>query len=164
MPVDFLRGAQRHKAIDAFTDAHPIVRLSRSRLSVRHRRFSGVLIDIFYDYFLARSWTDHADEPLESFTAAFYRDVKAHPLPLPASARTTLDRIVEHDLLGQYRRLDGVENSLRRVSSYIAKRWRRDYELDASVAELIAHEDALADDFARFFPELRRHVETVSGE
>ncbi len=158
MPADFVRGAERHKAIDAFTDSHPIVRMSRSRLSARHRRFSGVLIDIFYDYFLARAWSQYSNESLATFTANFYRDVAAHPLALPQSARATLDRIVTHDLLGQYSRIEGVENSLRRVSAYIAKRWRRDYQLDASVAELLEHEALLAQDFAQFFPQLREHV------
>jgi acyl carrier protein phosphodiesterase len=158
MPAAFVRGAERHKAIDAFTDSHAIVRLSRSRLSARYRRFSGVLIDVFYDYFLARAWMQYSDESLAMFTASFYRDVAAHPLPLPESARITLERIVTHDLLGQYAHIDGVENSLRRVSSYLTQRWRRDFQLESSVAELLENEALLAQDFAQFFPELREHV------
>jgi acyl carrier protein phosphodiesterase len=162
MPADFVRGAQCHKAIDAFTDAHPIVRQSRARISSRYRRFSGVLIDVFYDYCLARHWVDYSTESLATFTAAFYAEVKRRPLPLPEPARATLDRIVSHDLLGQYQRLDGVEHSLRRLSSYLSKRWRRDFQLDGSVQELIEHEAEFADDFARFFPELRRHVNQLT--
>jgi acyl carrier protein phosphodiesterase len=158
MPAEFVRGAQRHKAIDAFTDAHPVVRQSRSRISPRYRRFSGVLIDIFYDYFLAKRWLDYSSEPLSTFTATFYAEVKQRALSLPYPAQATLDRIVGHDLLGQYCDIKGVEHSLRRVSTYLAKRWQRDYQLEASVQELIVHEGDFADDFARFFPELRRHV------
>ena len=159
MPPDFLRGAACHKAIDAFTDAHPIVLRSRRRLDARYRRFSGVLIDIFYDYFLARSWPTYATRPLDEYSSAFYLDVRYRQLALPPDAATTLARIVKHDLLGQYQQLSGVEDSLRRISTYISQRWGRSYELESGIAELQAHESELAEDFAVFFPQLRVHVD-----
>jgi acyl carrier protein phosphodiesterase len=159
MPPDFLRGAACHKAIDAFTDAHPIVIRSRRRLDARYRRFSGVLIDIFYDYFLAQSWDTYATRPLDEYSSAFYLDVRRRQLLLPSDAATTLARIVKHDLLGQYQRLSGVENSLRRISTYISRRWGRSFELEASITELQAHESDLAKDFEAFFPQLRMHVD-----
>ena len=160
MPPDFLRGAACHKAIDAFTDAHPVVIGSRHRLDARYRRFSGVIIDIFYDYFLARSWATYAARPLDEYASAFYLDVRRRQLALPADASATLARIVKHDLLGQYQRLNGVENSLRRISTYIAQRWGRRYELESSIEELRAHESELAADFAAFFPQLQAHVDS----
>lgn len=160
MPPDFLRGAACHKAIDAFTDAHPIVIRSRRRLDARYRRFSGVLIDIFYDYFLAQSWTTYETRPLDAYASAFYLDVRRRQLALPPEASTTLARIVKHDLLGQYQQLSGVENSLRRISTHIAQRWGRRYDLETSIAELQARESELAEDFATFFPQLRAHVDS----
>jgi acyl carrier protein phosphodiesterase len=162
MSTEFLRGAACHKAIDAFTDSNPIVLRSRSRIDARYRRFSGVLLDIFYDYFLARSWQNHSSESLTDFTSSFYAAARHHRLDLPPDAQATLDRIVTHDLLGQYQQLAGVENSLRRVSTYIQMRWKRDYALENSVAELLRHEHALAGDFAAFFPLLRAHVATLT--
>lgn len=157
MSTEFQRGAACHKAIDAFTDSHAIVRRSRARIDRRFRRFSGVVVDIFYDYLLAQSWSTYCAEPLEAFTSAFYAQAR-RPIELPPDAKVTLERIVKHDLLGQYRELAGVEQSLRRISSYISRRWRRDYALDSSVTELQAHETQLAADFAEFFPQLRAHV------
>jgi acyl carrier protein phosphodiesterase len=153
-----VRGTEYHKAIDAFTDAHPIVRASRARIDARYRRFSGVLIDIFYDYCLAQRFETYAQTPLAEFTSEFYAAVRAHPLPLPSDARATLDRIVAHDLLGRYARIDGVEDSLRRISVYLARKWGRDFALAEAVAELRTHEAAFAADFAAFFPQLQRHV------
>lgn len=161
MSVEFQRGAACHKAIDAFTDAHPLVHASRARIDARFRRFSGVLIDIFYDYLLAQSWREHSAQTLDEFTAAFYADVRVRALVLPPDAKATLDRIVTHDLLGQYRRVEGVQNSLRRVSAYISQRWKRDYALESAVGELQAHEQALALDFAAFFPQLRAHIASM---
>jgi acyl carrier protein phosphodiesterase len=160
MPLEFLRGVACHKVIDAFTDAHPIVHRSRARLDQRYRRFSGVLMDIFYDYFLARDWLSYSADPLDEFTAAFYAAVRVRSLDLPADAGATLTRIVTHDLLGQYREMAGVEHSLRRVSAYLSKRWGREFALESSVVELRVHEVELAADFAAFFPELRAHIDS----
>ncbi len=159
LPEDFMRGAARHKAIDAFTDAHPIVHRSRARISAPLRRFSGVLVDIFYDYCLATQWRSFAAEPLDHFTASFYAAVQARPpLPLPSAARETLDRILQHDLLGQYARIEGVEHSLHRISFYLERRWKRRFRLESGAAELLAQESEFQSDFAEFFPQLRAAV------
>jgi acyl carrier protein phosphodiesterase len=163
MSPEFLRGAARHKAIDAFTDAHPVVRRSRARIDARHRRFSGVLVDIFYDYCLARHWDTYAAEPLPAFTRRLYAEIEANPLPLPEAARRTLDRIVKHDLLGQYARIDGVESSLRRVSAYLTQRWRRDFRLEEGAQDLVAYEAGFDADFAEFFPQLQQHLGSLSS-
>lgn len=158
MSAEFRRGAELHRMIDAYTDAHPIVRRSRSRLSSQHRRFSGVLIDVFYDYFLASRWEQYSGESLAQFTEHFYAQARASRLALPDEARDTLERIIRRDLLGAYRRIEGVEESLRRLSLYLTQRWRRDFALQTSVAELRAQESAFADDFAEFFPSLQEHA------
>lgn len=158
MSAEFRRGADLHRAIDAYTDAHPIVRRSRARLPPQHRRFSGVLIDVFYDYFLASRWEQYSNESLTEFTQRFYAQAHASRIAPPGEARDTLDRIIQHDLLGAYRRIEGVEESLRRLSLYLARRWRRDFALQTSVADLRVHESALAGDFAEFFPSLQEHA------
>jgi len=161
MSVEFRRGAACHKAIDAFTDSHTVVHRSRARIDRRVRRFSGVLVDIFYDYLLAQSWSEYSSQPLEAFTSDFYAAVRRQPIELPRDAKATLERILQHDLLGQYRHLTGVEHSLRRVSAYISQRWGRDYALEASAADLQTHAASFAADFAEFFPQLRAHVATL---
>lgn len=158
MGAQFRRGAALHRVIDAYTDAHPIVRRSRLRLSPDHRRFSGVLIDIFYDHLLASRWEQYSPEPLARFTQHFYAQAQEAQLALPEEARTTLERIIRHDLLGAYARIDGVEESLRRLSHYLARRWRREFALERSIAELREQEPALAADFAEFFPGLQAHT------
>jgi acyl carrier protein phosphodiesterase len=149
---------QRHQAIDAFTDAHPLVRRSRARMGAEHRRFSAVLVDVFYDHFMATRWEQYSAEPLNAFTAAFYADVRACEIALPEAAQTMVDRIIRHDLLGGYSRIEGVEMSLRRLSMRLAARWHRPFELERSVSCLLADEAGFAADFAGFFPELQAHV------
>ena len=158
MSPAFVRGAACHKAIDAFTDAHPVVKRSRARIGSEHRRFSGVLVDVFYDYYLARDWERYSPVTLGAYTAAFYASIQAHPMDLPPSARTMLDRIVRHDLLGSYARVEGVERALRRISTYLSSRWQKQFALERGVRDLLAHEAAFGADFEEFFPALQVHV------
>ena len=161
MSEQFLRGVQRHQAIDSFTDSHPVVRRSRARVGPGQRRFSGILVDVFYDYFLATHWDEYSPQPLQTFTCGFYTDIAVHPIELPAEARMVLDRIVTHDLLGSYQRVAGVERSLRRLSMHLASRWQREFALEQGVADLLADHDGFARDFAEFFPALQAHVEQL---
>jgi hypothetical protein len=57
LPAAFQRGIAQHRRIDAYTDAHPVFRRSVQRFAPPFRRYGGVLVDIFYDHFLARDWT-----------------------------------------------------------------------------------------------------------
>jgi acyl carrier protein phosphodiesterase len=157
---EFARGAYCHQAIDAFTDAHPLVRCSRERLGPAQRRFSGVIVDVFYDHFLATEWPRYAARALEDFTSSFYRDVQQCELVLPQRARTLIDNIVRYDLLGSYGRVQGVERSLRRLSIRLQERWQKEFALEASIADLEAQREGFAADFAAFFPALQLHVES----
>jgi len=162
--AEFARGAEAHRRIDAYTDAHPIVRRSRHRISAAHRRFSGVLVDVFYDYFLANRWARYSTVALDEFTSSFYADARASQIELPADAAMTIDRIARYDLLGSYREVAGVERSLRRVSMYLTQRWKRDFALEKSVADLREHEAELGADFAEFFPQLEAHLRGPESE
>lgn len=155
MSARFQLGVQKHKQIDAFTDSHPLVKRSRSRVSAESRRFSGVLVDVFYDHLLATSWDRYSPIVLDAFTAKFYADIESSKTELPSSARVTIDRIIRHDLLGSYRRIEGVERSLRRLSAYLSSRWSREFALEKGVADLIAQRAGFDEDFAEFFPQLQ---------
>jgi acyl carrier protein phosphodiesterase len=55
---DLRRGVSRHYAIDRFTDSHPIIKISKSRIDKEYSKFAGILIDIFYDYLLVKNWAN----------------------------------------------------------------------------------------------------------
>src|SRR4051812_25190324 len=67
-PPDILRGLTLHRRVDTYTDAHATVALSRSRISPARRRYAGILIDLFYDHYLAANWQQYSTEPLDQFT------------------------------------------------------------------------------------------------
>lgn len=163
MTAAFLDGVRQHQAIDAFTDSHPIVHCSRARIGGNYRHVTGILVDVFYDHFLAIDWDRYSAELLEVFTARLYGEIRAHPISLPAEAQAAIDRMLSEDRLGSYRQLDGIEASLRRVSARLSARTGKEFGLERAVSELRANFDGLRSDFAEFFPLLQSHVETISA-
>ena len=128
LPPGVLRGIACHQAIDAFTDSHPVVYRSKRRIGEEHGRFAGILIDIFYDHFLARDWSRYAAMPLEQFTAEVYTSFRGYVTgDLPEEARELLARMSEGDQLGSYRALGGIEAALRRLSRRLEARLGRPF-------------------------------------
>jgi acyl carrier protein phosphodiesterase len=159
MPPAFLEGIRQHQAIDAFTDAHPLVSRSKARIR-EYGHATGILVDVFYDHFLTLRWHQYSPEVLGAFTTRLYAGFGAHPVPLPVGAQAVLQRIIGDDWLGSYGTIEGIADALCRISERLKARIGRDFALEKATAELLAHFDELERDFAEFFPLLRAHVET----
>jgi acyl carrier protein phosphodiesterase len=153
-----LRGIAHHQAIDAFTDRHPLVLQSRRRIDPRYRRYAGILIDIFYDHILAQEWERYGTTSLAVFTAQVYADITPLLPALPPAPREYMERLIELDVLGSYRHLEGVEHALRRIGRRLNARRPGVIVLEDSLPQLLEHHAALAQDFAGFFPELAAHA------
>ena len=155
LPEDFQRGIRQHRLIDAFTDTHPIFKHSVRRIPESHRRYGGVLVDIFYDHILAREWTVYSPQPLPEFTAEVYRSFEILKPQLPPEIWPRLEAMRHSDLLGSYRELSGITTALERISN----RLRRQIPLADATVILENHYSAFRADFETFFPELRAHLE-----
>lgn len=164
MSPTFIRGTERHVVIDAFTDRHPIVRRSRARIQPQCRRFSGILVDIFYDHFLARRWPLYCREPFEQFTRSFYADMVACPMELPDDARTVVDHIVATDRFGAYREVSGIHGTLERFSRRLSEHWNKKVDLTMAVADLETGHDQFDSDFQEFFAELQERVRPTEAQ
>jgi acyl carrier protein phosphodiesterase len=139
-----------HRRIDAFTDAHPRVRLSRGRISPSRRRFAGIMVDLFYDHFLARHWHHYSDERLDAFTRRVYALLAEREPALPLRLRAVAARMRQTDWLGSYREIGNIHVALDRMSL----RLRRENRLAGSAEELEAKYGEFEADFRAFFPEL----------
>lgn len=150
----FRRGTACHQVIDAFAERHPVTQRSRQRILPKYRRFSGILVDVFYDHFLARDWEQFSPTPLAGFTQAVYADFRPYIPRLPAEASITLERIIEHDWLTSYRQLEGIEDVLCRLSRRLEERFQRPVPLGDATECLRTEYAAFEADFHDFFPEL----------
>ncbi|MCD6050367.1 MAG: hypothetical protein K0Q55_1770 [Verrucomicrobia bacterium] len=154
MSAPFLRGMACHQIIDAFAESHPIVKRSRQRIGPEQRRFSGILVDVFYDHFLAREWLRFSETPLAQFNQEAYRAFTPHISTLPEEARITVERIIEHDWLTSYREIAGIEDVLERLSGRLTERLQRPMSLHSAVKDLRTHYGEFENDFRLFFPQL----------
>ncbi len=158
--AEVLRGAQCHRRIDVFTDSHPAVRRSVARLPSPYRRYGGILVDVFYDHFLAANWPQYSATPFEEFTRETYAGFPPFYLLLPAEVTGLLQRMQADDYLGSYRTVPGIQLTLSRISN----RLRRPLNLGESVIHFQAAYEDFHRDFAEFFPQLCQHVASVGGE
>ncbi len=154
------RGIRQHRAVDAFVDAHPIVRTSRERLDPPFRRLAGVLVDMFYDHYLARDWDRLGDgQPLPAFAASVHALLRQYEALLPPRLASVVPWMEGQGWLVGYAAIDGIDVVLRRM----ARRLSRPTPLGEGAAQLRAHYDALAGDFAVFWPELVAFTRELDG-
>lgn len=146
-------GFQQHRAVDRFTDAHPMHRASRARFFEPYRHFSGVLVDLYYDHFLANAWEQYRAEPLEAFVDRVHRVLSEHEDLLSPELRAAAPRLEYHGWLRSYQ----DEAGLARVLAGIERRSKREIDLRSSLQVLDRERAELEAEFHTFFPELIRY-------
>lgn len=148
-------GILLHRVIDAFTDTHPTVALSKDRLRAKYRHYSGVIIDVFYDHFLARNWMNFHSVPLEVFADSVYSIVDHHIDVVPEAVKTFFPYMKRGNWLLNYARVDGIARALTGMS----RRTPYESKMDESVNELIQFYDEFEKEFQLFFPLLQKRAE-----
>jgi acyl carrier protein phosphodiesterase len=152
-------GIHLHRAIDRYTDSHPIVRASCACISPARRRFAAILVDVFYDHFLARHWTRYAELPLENFTQQVYATLLPEIASYPERLQRMLPRMAAEDWLASYAEIEAVDAALHGIARRF-RRFARAAVLADGVQELLHDYAALEQHFLEFFPELLGFVET----
>jgi acyl carrier protein phosphodiesterase len=120
-PPGIAAGLRLHRRIDAFAAADPHCRASRQRLHPRFKHTRAVLVDIFYDHFLALHWREFHPLPLPDFAAGVYRLLATHRADLPAGLARIAPRMQELDWLTSYRDRAAVGLALQRMASRLSR-------------------------------------------
>jgi len=155
LPAGIIAGMALHRQIDRYTDAHPLFRLSKTHVAEERRRYAGILIDIFYDHFLARHWDELAGRPLPDFTRQVYVELGERYALLPPRLQDILPRMAADDWLLGYRELDGIAATLQGFSR---NRLSRPNTVAGGIDDLIAAYPALDAEFQAFYPQLQAEV------
>jgi acyl carrier protein phosphodiesterase len=144
------QGIFLHRAIDTFTDAHKIVRKSKRRLHARYRHYDGVIIDIFYDYFLAKNWASYSEIPLAVYTDAIYHLFDEIKLDLPLKSQQFIKYMIEYNILFNYQYKDGIEKVLNGMNN----RTKGKSQMNLAIEDLKILEKEFEEDFTLFFKDL----------
>ncbi|MEM9895769.1 MAG: ACP phosphodiesterase, partial [Bacteroidota bacterium] len=110
------KGIRLHRAIDTYTDHHKEVKNSVKRLREHFRHYSPVIIDVFYDHFLAKNWSDYSTIPLRTYLDRFFLLIDQHKMLIPDKAEQLIYYMKKDDWLYQYQFFDGVHQSLTGIS------------------------------------------------
>lgn len=110
------RGILLHRNIDSFTDHHKITRECKLYISDRYGKYSGIVVDIFYDHFLSANWTAFSNVPLPQYISSRYEMLESQYHAFPDGVKSFFPYFVESDWLTSYGSLDGLESVLRRMS------------------------------------------------
>lgn len=142
------KGIDLHRKVDSYTDSHAIVRSSKSLVCSQRRRFAGVLVDMFYDHFLAKNWLEYSEVPLPDFARGVYQVLQDSRDILPESLNQIVPTIIARDLLCSYREIGGIDTAINRMSARI----KRANNLAGGVEDLTANYQQFESHFRAFFP------------
>lgn len=154
-----VNGIKLHRKIDEYTDHHPIFNQSKQRLLKNYRHYSGVLVDMFYDHFLAANWKDYSSEDLHAYTRKKYRILMRNFLILPTETKQMLPFAMRTNWLASYRKLEFLQRAL----SGMAIRTPFKSGMENAVSDLKDDYDLYQEEFREFFDEIMNFVETEEG-
>jgi acyl carrier protein phosphodiesterase len=149
-PMEIQIGILLHREIDTFTDAHPIVRQSTKRLHKNYSHYSGVIVDILYDHFLAKNWLDYSKVPLDLYTEKFYEIVDSNFEILPPRIQKMMPYMMADNWLLNYASIEGIQrvlNGMNRRTKYVSGMDKATFELQKFYSEF-------ENEFTLFFKEL----------
>jgi len=148
---DIKRGILLHRAIDSFTDMHPIYRQSKHRLHSKYGHYSGVIMDIFYDHFLAKNWSLYSKTPLEEFTTDFYILLETNYEILTDKVKSIIPHMRNKNWLLSYSTIEGLQIIMNQMNYRIKNR----VPMDESIQELKEYYTEFESEFKLFFTEIQ---------
>lgn len=149
-PKDIQIGILLHRQIDTFTDAHPTVRKSTKRLHKNYGHYSGVIVDILYDHFLAKNWSHYSDVPLAEFIEDFYDTLEANFEILPPRIQKMTPYMIVDNWLLSYKSIKGIK----RVLEGMNRRTKNRSQMNLAINELEEFYEEFETEFTSFFDEL----------
>ena len=151
-----VRGVELHRAIDEFTDRHAVVQDSKNRLRPKYRHYSGVIVDMYYDHFLAKNWNDFHEVPLQDFALSFYEIIKLNQKILPEEVQHLIPYMVRGNWFLNYAHKEGIHRAL----SGMSRRTSFDSKMDEAIEDLTIFYSEFENEFRKFFPTLKEFSNT----
>lgn len=150
---DIIKGIKLHRKIDTFTDSHPIYLTSKHRFSKDFGKYSGVLMDMIYDHYLAKNFDNYSAIKLQDFCNHAYVLLQNNINVLPESAKRFHGYMIENNILFNYSTLEGMET----VLTHLNHRIRHRYQLQNSIAIIKEQDVEIEEEFFIFFDDLHTY-------
>ena len=155
-PEGMERGIRLHRQIDFYTDQHPVVRQSKCRLSPKYGLYSGIIVDLYYDHFLAKYWDQFSEEDLkEKVSKTYFLLIRKFHL-LPPRSKRILPYMITQNWLVNYRDFA----ILQRVFYGMSRRTSKSSGMENAVEDLLQDYSSYENEFREFFPEIIQHIDS----
>lgn len=112
-PQEIQKGIRLHRAIDTFTDAHEATKEAMQFFKTPYHLYSGPIMDVVYDYFLATDTSIFSSDTLRSFSQQVYQQLENQSAHLPPPFARMFYYMKTDDWLWNYRTQEGLQRSLR---------------------------------------------------
>ncbi|MCH6234841.1 ACP phosphodiesterase [Cognataquiflexum rubidum] len=157
---DIVVGIKLHWSIDKFTDSHPVVKEAQAILRPEYGRYSMVITDMYFDYFLGRYWKNYHHVPLDQFAEEVYTTIDEYADSLPEKFLQTFGYMKYYNWLAGYGELDGI----RRAMTGMAKRAKFNSKMETAHVFLDQHHEYLKVHFGDFFEDIVAHSKKTLKE
>ncbi|HET6253846.1 MAG TPA: ACP phosphodiesterase [Puia sp.] len=151
-PVAIQTGIALHRAIDAFTDAHPATRRAKFYFRPDYGLYSGPLTDVAYDHFLANDpLIFPSSAALSAFAARAYTQLSTRAGVFPDRFSRLFPFMRDYDWFSGYRTKEGILasfNGLARRAAYMPPP-------DNAGRVFEVHYQDIMECYTSFFPELK---------
>ncbi|HSB07521.1 MAG TPA: ACP phosphodiesterase [Thermodesulfobacteriota bacterium] len=154
-PPEIQKGILLHRCIDSYTDHHPTFKKSKQRLTGEFKKYSGIVIDIFYDHFLATDWNCFSPISLGEFVDKLNDILTRHQYLLTPEMTEFTTRFMNHRRMESYATVEGIEGVLHAMVRRTSLPDRTDYAID----NLKTHYDGYRKEFCNYFTHLIGYIE-----
>ena len=155
-----VKGIKLHRLIDEFTDTNHIVLQSKIRLRSEFGKYSPVIVDVFYDHYLAVKWEQYHHENLSVYANNFYSLLNDNHHRLPLRTQQMIQYMIPQNWLLNYQTIEGINKTLTGMS----KRTKFESRMDEAAEYLERYYTDFEIEFDEYFEELRSFVSVVGGE
>jgi acyl carrier protein phosphodiesterase len=149
-PPGIQRGIQLHRAIDSFTDTHPVNALARKVFKPAVGLYAGAFVDIVYDHYLAKDNLAFPGESLLVYSQWVYSAMGDYTAHFPEKFARMFPYMISQDWLTNYQQRTGIERSM----EGLVRRAKYLENSQEAFAAFEAEYDYLEKCYHRFFPEL----------
>jgi len=151
---EVINGIKLHRKIDHFTDNHPNFKEAKRFFYDGFEKYSGILIDIYFDHFLAKNFHQHCHQNLSEFTSSVYTIYDGFKDEMPKSSYNFYHYVLQHDIYNAYASIEGIEQ----VLYHLSHRIKHGVFLNKSIEQFKRYEEELQLGFNQFIQEIKEHI------
>ena len=155
-PEDIQNGIRIHRKIDSFTDTHEIFKQTLDRIRKHFGKFAGIVVDIYYDHFLAHNWHKFSQQDLPAYSDHVYKILEDRYDFLPDRTRMMLPFLTSQNWLLAYANFNGLNS----VFQGMDRRTGLKSGMANAVPVLMENYEGIKDDFFRYYPLLEEYCKT----